>query len=105
MQLVRMHATGFWIGFAFGTLGLVLLALLRLAFPLMEWITTPFFWPSHFFAELLTDGSASTFMVIVLYLLTGGFYGLCGSWIQSIKRRLRSRSSQQVIAPYLAGQE
>ncbi len=83
-----LHATGFWIGFACGTLGLFALALLRLLFPFIEWVTAPFFLPGRFFADLLTDGSASTFLVIVLYFLTGSFYGLCGSAIQEFKRRL-----------------
>jgi len=84
-----MHLTGFLIGFAFGTIGLFALALLRLLSPIIAWPTAPFFWPGHFFAMLLTDGSTSTFMVIVLYILTGSFYGLIGSWVQGMTRGAR----------------
>lgn len=89
MLPLRFHATGFWIGFAFGTIGLFALALLRLLFPVIEFLTIPFFWPGRFFAAALTDGSGSMFMVVVLYMLTGMLYGLCGSGIQEYKRRVR----------------
>jgi hypothetical protein len=91
MRRIRLHATGFWIGFAFGTIGLFAVALLRLLFPIIELLTEPLLWPSQFFADLLTDGSASTWMVMFLYLLTGTFYGLCGSMIQEGRRRVRTR--------------
>jgi hypothetical protein len=84
-----MHATGFWIGFAFGTIGLFAVALLRLLFPFIETITEPLLWPGQFFAYLLTHGSASTPMVMFLYLLTGTFYGICGSVIQEIRRKMK----------------
>lgn len=97
MKLVWFHATGFWIGFACGTIGLFALALLRLLFPIITIVTVPFFWPSQFFAVLFSDGSPSIFVVIFLYLVTGTFYGVIGSEIQEW-RRITHRPKTAVIA-------
>lgn len=90
---MRLHfwriGPGFWIGFAFGTLGVFALALLSLLFPFVEQVAVPFLLPGRLFAAAFAGSSASTFMVMFLYVLTGLFYALLGTFIDAEFRRER----------------
>lgn len=77
-------------GFLFGTVGLFVLSVLSLMSPVIEMLAQPFLWPGRQFSAWLTDGvSASTSMVVVLYLLTGAFYALVGMVVQIVFAALR----------------
>lgn len=97
MNRVHIHVLAFWIGFACGTIGLFALALLRDLFPNIEVVVDIFFLPSRFFADLLTNGSVSNAMLIVLYLLTGSFYGICASVIIHMWQKLSYRTRSLMI--------
>lgn len=78
---------GFWIGFVFGTIGMFALALLSLIFPFVEQLSVPFLLPGHLFADAFAGSSASAWMVTFLYVLTGLFYALVGTFIDAEFRR------------------
>ncbi len=88
---VKLHfwriGPGFWIGFAFGTIGMFALALLSLIFPFVEQLSVPFLLPGRLFAAAFAGSSASTLMVVFLYFLTGLFYALLGTFIDAEFRR------------------
>lgn len=81
---------GFLIGFLFGTVGLWLLAMVNLVFPLAETLTQPLYTFGRSLAEILVrDGSAGNAEVAVLMLATGVFYGLIGACAHLAARWMR----------------
>ncbi len=85
----RRYSLGFVIGCVFGTLGLFAIALISLLSADLEFLLQPFLLPGRFFASFLVTDHASSGIVVVLYLLTGIFYGILGALIQDIARRIR----------------
>ncbi len=86
MNFFRTYHKGLILGFLFGTVGVFLLALLSLIHPIFEITVSPLLWPGRFFASILAGSSASTPIVIVLYLCTGVFYAIIGLLLQIIAR-------------------
>ncbi len=90
MKKVKKYKKGIIGGFAFGTLGLLLIAMLSLMSPVIEFVVQPLLWPGRQLAELLRSGdSMSTGMVFLLYLLTGILYALIGLAIQFIVQNIK----------------
>jgi hypothetical protein len=77
------------IGCVFGTIGVFAIALVSLLSADLEFLLQPFLLPGRFFAGLLASNSASNSVIILLYLLTGLFYGIVGALIQDIHRHIR----------------
>lgn len=94
---MRMYKRGIIYGFLFGTLGVFLLALISLISPIAEMIATPFLWPGRFLASIMTGDTASTWMVLLLYLMTGIMYALIGIIVQMIVRALKGRQKSDHI--------
>ncbi len=88
MYFLARHRAGLISGFLFGTIGIFLLALLSLMFPLMEMLTAPLLLPGKFFASMLAGSSATTPMVLFLYLLTGVFYAVIGLIVDLVCTKL-----------------
>jgi len=93
MHFLLHNRTGLIAGFLFGTVGIFLLALLSLMFPLMELIASPFLLPGKMFAAALTGPSASTVMVLFLYFCTGIFYALIGLAVQVVWRMIFKKNT------------
>jgi hypothetical protein len=71
MNRALVHAL--W-GFAFGTVGLYLLAFLALMAAPIETITSPLMWPGRTVAEALMGAEGSSLEVALLTFLNGIFY-------------------------------
>lgn len=93
MQFLLRHRAGLIGGFLFGTVGIFLIALLSLMLPIVELLATPFLLPGKFFAAVLAGPSASTPMVLFLYLCVGIFYALLGLAIDFLLSFIRNRQS------------
>lgn len=90
MRLPHIRTMGFWIGFCYGTVGLVGVALVRLVFPVLTIVAELLLLPSRLIAGLLTsESSPAVVMVFLLYLITGIAYGLCGASVQKWLMRPR----------------
>ncbi len=82
---------GFILGFLFGTIGIWVLAMLSLALPPVEMVSSLFFLPGMWLAQFLEhDGSLGSGGVTMLMLFNGALYGLLGSGIQWSIRRTRT---------------
>lgn len=85
MDFFRSYKKGFIIGALFGTVGVFVLALLSLMFPVAEVLAYPFLWPGKFFSSLLVTGNTvSISMVTLLYLCTALLYAIIGMLLQML---------------------
>jgi hypothetical protein len=85
-----MNWKGFAIGYAFGVVGLWLLALLALMLPFFETIGNVLFYPGRALAAEIAGANASTAEVILLMLINGALYGLIGAAIEYAYRKRRA---------------
>lgn len=88
MRLLPYRRTGLIVGFLFGTVGIFLLALVSLMFPAAEMFAAPLLAPGRYVASVVTGPSASTPMVIFLYLCTGLMYAFVGFVLELLLSRM-----------------
>lgn len=91
---MHLRKKAFWIGFLFGTLGLCILVVLRQVFSFLAPFVYIFLLPSRLFGDLFTHGLVSGPMLIILYILTGTFYGLSASFLEEGWIRMKRRNTK-----------
>lgn len=84
----KMTKYALW-GFAFGTLGLYLLALIALTAPVFETVSSLLMKPGRMVAEAFVDSEGSNGEVLLLTLFNGLFYLLIFILIGVLAARVR----------------